>query len=103
MHLCRKGILLCIFTLYACDYLCISKLQCKKIRHSKKQANRKISKMADSEIRYINVDESESQDFTKKCAIITALVFTGIAILAVVTVAIALHIPVNIVHFNCIC
>ena len=55
--------------------------------------------MADGEVRNINADESESKVFTKKCAIITVSVITGIAILAGIIVAIVLLIPGKISHF----
>ena len=55
--------------------------------------------MADGEVRNVNADESESKVFTKKCAIITVSVITGIAILAGIIVAIVLLIPGKILQF----
>ena len=55
--------------------------------------------MADGEVRNVNADESESKVFTKKCAIITVSVITGIAILAGTIVAIVLLIPGKILQF----
>ena len=55
--------------------------------------------MADGDARDISADESESKVFTKKCAIITISVITGIAILAGIIVAIVLLIPGKNFHF----
>ena len=55
--------------------------------------------MADGEVRNVSADESESKVFTKKCAIITVSVITGIAILAGIIVAIVLLIPGKILQF----
>ena len=55
--------------------------------------------MADGEVRNFNADESESKVFTKKCAIITLSVITGIAILAGIIVSIVLLIPGKILLF----
>ena len=55
--------------------------------------------MADGDVRNVSADESESKVFTKKCAIITVSVITGIAILAGIIVAIVLLIPGKILQF----